>query len=377
MATKRLAVLIAYTGDGGVEKMMNNLLRGFVDAGVAVDLLLLKAQGGHVQEIPEGVNVIRLDVRTSLQALPAVYRYLRKVQPHALLAAKDRAGRVALLARRFARVPTRIVLRMGMHLSGSLAERSWLQRSARYLPVRWLYPWAYRIVTVAPAVADDLASIARLPRDRFEVIANPSISPALYQQAEAASGHPWLDDAETLSMPVIVAAGRLRPQKDFATLIRAFAGVRENREARLIILGEGPERTHLEQLARELSVEAQIDLPGFLDNPYAFMRRATVFVLSSRFEGAPNVLVEAMALGTPVVATNCPSGPSTILEDGLHGPLVPMADPEALAAGILQALETPVPARQLRQAVSEYTIDASTQRYLDVLGIEPRRTGET
>ena len=376
MASNRLAVLIAYTGDGGVEKMMNNLLRGFVDAGVTVDLLLLKARGGHVREIPEGVNVIRLDVRTSLLALPALYRYLRNTRPDALLAAKDRAGRVALLARRFARVPTRVVLRMGMHLSGSLDGKSWLQKNTRYLPVRWLYPWADTIVTVAPAVADDLATIARLPRDRFEVIANPTISPALYLQAGEKTGHPWLDATDAEPIPVIVAAGRLRPQKDFVTLIRAFARVREGHVVRLIILGEGTERTRLEQLAQDLGVERDIDLPGFRDNPYAFMRGAVAFVLSSRFEGAPNVLVEAMALGTPVVATDCPSGPRTILDGGRHGPLVPVADPEALAAGIVQALDHPIPGDQLRHAVSDYTIAASTQRYLQVLGIEPRKTRE-
>ncbi len=376
MAADRLAVLIAYTGDGGVEKMMNNLLRGFVDAGVTVDLLLLKARGGHVREIPEGVNVIRLHARTSLLALPAVYRYLHDARPDALLAAKDRAGRVALLGRRFARVPTRVVLRMGMHLSGSLAGKSWLQRSARYLPVRWLYPWADAIITVAPAVADDLATIAQLPRDRFEVIANPTISPAMYRQADETPGHPWLDATDADPIPVIVAAGRLRPQKDFATLIKAFARVRESRVVRLIILGEGTERTRLEQWARDLGVERDIDLPGFHDNPYAFMRRAAAFALSSRFEGAPNVLVEAMALGTPVVATDCPSGPRTILDGGRHGPLVPVADPEALAAGIVQALDHPTPGDQLRRAVSDYTIESSAQRYLQVLGIEPRKTRE-
>ncbi len=372
----RLAVLVSFTGDGGVENMVTNLLRGFVAAHVPVDLILLKARGGHLDRIPPQVNVIRLDVSTSLLALPAVVRYLQRQRPAAMLVAKDRASRIALLARRIAGVETRLVLRMGMHLSGSLAGKSWLQRSARYLPVRWLYPWADAIITVAPAVADDLATIARLPRDRFEVIANPTISPALYRQADETSGHPWLDATNADPIPVIVAAGRLRPQKDFATLIKAFARVRERRVVRLIILGEGTERAHLEQLARDLGVERDIDLPGFLDNAYAFMRGAAAFALSSRFEGAPNVLVEAMALGTPVVATDCPSGPRTILDGGRHGPLVPVADPEALAAGIVQALDHPIPGDQLRHAVSDYTIAASTQRYLQVLGIEPRKTRE-
>ncbi|WP_018175318.1 glycosyltransferase [Thioalkalivibrio sp. ALJ9] len=372
MTAERLAVLVAYTGDGGVERMMNHLLQGFTDAGVPVDLLLLKSRGGHVQGIPPGVNVIRLEAPTSLLALPAVYRYLRATRPAALLAAKDRAGRVALLARRLARVPTRVVLRMGMHLSGSLADKSALQRLARYLPVRWLYPWADKIITVAPAIADDLANIGHLPRERFKVIPNPTVSPALVERARQTAHHDWLADNGKNPVPVIVAAGRLRPQKDFATLIRAFARLRAKSAMRLIILGEGGDRRKLERLAHELGVEQDVDLAGFRENPLPFMYRADVFVLSSRFEGAPNVLVEAMALGTPVVATDCPSGPRTLLEDGRHGPLVPVGDDAALAHGILQVLDTPTAPEQLKAAVSAYTIEASTRQYLDALGISPR-----
>lgn len=364
-----LAVLVAYTGDGGVEKMMNHLLRGFVDAGISVDLLLLKARGGHVHAIPAGVNIVRLDVVTSLFALPTLHRYLRQTRPPALLAAKDRAGRVALLARRFAGTQTRVVLRMGMHLSGSLAGKTRIQRLARFLPVRWLYPWADAIVTVAQPIAEDLSRIGRIPMDRFRVIANPSLSPDIEALADAPVDQPWFNDDS--GIPVILAAGRLKTQKDFATLLRAFALVRRDRSARLVILGEGPERTNLLQLARDLSIATDVDLPGFRDNPYPLMQAASLVVLSSRYEGSPNVLVEAMGLGTPVVATDCPSGPRELLQGGRLGPLVPVGDPGALAKAMIATLDSPPPPDRLRQAVQQFNVEHSSREYLRVLGLLP------
>ncbi|MFP4181867.1 MAG: glycosyltransferase [Thiohalospira sp.] len=359
----RIAVLIAYTGDGGVEKMVNNLLRGFVDAGVTVDLLLLKARGGHVAGIPPEVNTYYLNARTSLVALPAVVRYLRRVRPDALLAAKDRAARVALRARRWAGVATRVVPRMGMHLSGSLADKSALRRWSRFRPVRRLYPEADAIVAVAGPVADDLAAIGGIPRERFAVIANPTVTPELEALSREPVEHPWLG-AER-DRPVIVAVGRLKGQKDFPTLLRAFAALQ--RPARLIILGEGPDREALERLRDELGLADSVDLPGFTENPYAWMRAADLFVLSSRYEGSPNVLVEAMAVGTPVVATDCPSGPRALLRDGELGPLVPVGDSEALAAAMERVLAAPPDRDALKAAVADHTVAESSRRYREVL----------
>ncbi|MDN3516816.1 glycosyltransferase [Aquisalimonas lutea] len=363
---QRLAVLIAFTGDGGVENMVTNLLHGFVAEGVAVDLLLLKGRGGHLDRIPAAVRIHHLNARTSLQALPAVMRYLRRERPKALLVAKDRASRVALLARRLTGVDTRVVLRMGMHLSGSLAGKSALRRWSRYLPVRWLYPWADAIVTVADAVADDLARIGNIPRERFTVIRNPTIPPDLEARTQAPAAHPWLP--ASVDAPVFLGVGRFTAQKDFATLLRAFAALRRSRPGRLILLGDGPERDRLETLARELGIGADVAMPGFRDNPWAWMARSSVFVLSSRWEGAPNVLVEAMAAGTPVVATDCPSGPAEILDHGRIAPLVPVGDAHALAAAMGDALDRPPDPARLRAAVADYRLPASTRRYLEVLG---------
>ena len=360
--------MIAFTGEGGVEHMIVNLLRRFVAEGIPVDLLLLKAKGRHLERIPPEVNVIPLDVSTSLLALPAVVRYLRRVRPACLLVAKDRASRIALMARRLAGVETRIVLRMGMHLSGSLAGKSVLRRCSRHLPVRWLYGKADRIITVSHAIAEDLAAIGGIPMERFTVVRNPSVPDDLADQAAAPVPDPWL--AEAAQTPVILGAGRLTEQKDFGTLLRAFARLRGTREARLIILGDGPERAALEALTADLGIDDCVRLAGFQVNPYAWMARASLFVLSSRYEGSPNVLVEAMALGTPVVATDCPSGPGEILDHGAIAPLVPLADPAAMATAMDQVLAHPVDRGRLKAAVAGYHAQVSARQYLEALGYQ-------
>lgn len=364
----KLAVLVSFSGDGGVENMIIHLLGGFIDRGIDVDLLLLKTHGRHIERIPKGVNVLNLNVSTSLVALPAVGRYLKSVQPRAMLVAKDRASRIALLARLITGVHVPIVVRLGMHLSGSLAGKGIFRRWSRYLPAKWLYPLADQIVTVSEAVAEDLAFISRVPHDRFTVIRNPTIMPDIEDRGRAPVGHAWLQPNS--GRPVVMGVGRLTDQKDFATLIHAFAKIRHQTNARLIILGEGSNRAQLEALTERLDVNEDVDLPGFQQNPYAWLARASLFVLSSRYEGSPNVLVEAMALGIPVVATDCPSGPAEILEGAQITSLVPTGDVSSMATAMRQALGRPSDPSALQNAVAEYSVSASTTRYLRVLGFK-------
>lgn len=360
----RLAVLASFSGSGGVEHMLVNLIAGFVAAGREVDLLLIRDRGPHLAGLPEAVNRIPLGSNHSLLAIPALARYLRQVRPRALLAAKDRAGRAAVLARALAGVDTRLVLRLGTNLSASLAGRSALRRAWRYWPIRRLYPRIDRIVAVSAGVAADTATIAGLPREAISVIRNPVITPDLRQRAAATCPHPWFQGE---GPPVLLGAGRLQRQKDFPTLIRAFARVRQARPCRLVIIGEGQERQVLRALIAQLGLADQVDLPGFQVHPLPFLARANLFVLSSAWEGSPNVLTEAMALGTPVVATDCPSGPAELLDGGRIAPLVPVGDPEALAAAILATLDQPPPGDLLMDAVAEYEQAYSARQYLAAL----------
>ena len=194
------------------------------------------------------------------------------------------------------------------------------------------------------------------------------VTPELEDLAAETPAHPWLRDPK---VPVCLAAGRLCPQKDYPTLIRAFATLAETRPLRLLILGDGPDRADLESLIRQLGLADRVALPGFAENPFSAMARAGVFVLSSAWEGLPGVLIQAMACGTPVVATDCPSGPREVLVDGRYGPLVPVGDPEALAQAIGETLDRPLGAELLKARASDFELAAVTRRYLEVLGLAP------
>lgn len=361
-----IAIFASFSGAGGVERMLVNLIRGLADLDQPLDLVLPKAQGPHLERLPPEVRQVRLAAGHTQLAVPALARYLREHRPPVLLAAKDRAGRAAVLARALARTRTPLVLRLGTHLSTAMAGRGPVQRGLRYLPIRLLYPRIERIVAVSQGVADDTARIARIPRESITVIRNPVVTPELAAQAAEPCPHPWLQGD---GVPVILAAGRLQRQKDFPTLIRAFGQLRAWRPCRLMILGEGKGRARLEALVRTLGLEGQVDLPGFQSNPYQFLARASLFVLSSAWEGSPNVLTEALALGVPAVSTDCPSGPAEILEGGRFGPLVPVGDVQALAVAMAETLDDPLPAPVLRSAARDYTQESSARRYLELLGL--------
>ena len=360
----KIAIFVSFSGTGGVERMILNLADGFAGHGVQVDLLLIKSQGISLPEMASSVRIIHLNAQHTFSSLPALMRYLLREKPLALLSAKDRANQVAIAAKKLSGQPARLVVRMGTTVSAALAGKGILKKWIWYLPMRLFYRGADKIVAVSRGVHRDMLNITGLNPNDIEVIANPVISTRIHELAQMPVTHPWLSEDK---LPIIVGAGRLTRQKDFPTLIKAFAKASASRPLRLVILGEGNDRDQLTALTRHLGIEAHVNLPGFEANPYMFIKRASLFVLSSIWEGSPNVLTEALALGTPVVATDCQSGPREILENGRYGPLVPIGDPDALAAAMLQVLDEPPNAEFLKMAVREYTVEFSSRRYLDVL----------
>lgn len=364
----RLAVLVSFSGAGGVERMILNLLPAILRRGVAVDLLAIirKPTPELVRVEGSGMRLFDLGVTHTTLAIPALARYLARERPTALLVAKDRAIRAAVLAKHIARVDTRLVGRLGTNLSAALEGKPPLTRWLRTHPMRWFYPKVDQVIAVSEGVAEDTRHLTGLPDGRITVVRNPVITPEMYEKCAAPVDHPWFRESQC---PIILGAGRLTRQKDFATLIRAFALVRAKRECRLVILGEGRLRADLERLAAELGIAEHVSLPGHVTNPYAYMVKASLFALSSRWEGSCNVLTEAMALGTPVVSTDCPSGSTEILGGGRYGPLVPVGDVDRLAEAMLATLNNPTPAPLLREAVAEYTAERSAERYLEILGL--------
>jgi glycosyltransferase involved in cell wall biosynthesis len=359
-----IAILLPSFSGGGVERVMILLSRYFAQQHLRVDLVVGKPAGPLRPDVPGEVRVVSLGGKRALAALVPLISYLRRERPAALLSSMEHVNLVALWARRIASSATRLVISVP-NVQSENARRAATKRE-RWVPrlARLFYPWADEILAVSQGAADDLARSARLPRARIKVIYNPVLTPELPRRAAEPAPHPWLQAGEPA---VILGAGRLTAQKDFPTLIRAFALARTAQPMRLIILGEGELREPLRSLAADLGLAAQVDLPGFVDNPYAFMSRGRVFVLSSAWEGFGLVLVEAMACGTPVVSTDCPAGPAEILMGGRLGRLVPVGDAEAMAEAIRATLAAPTPAELLRRRADDFSLEKIGGEYLDLL----------
>jgi glycosyltransferase involved in cell wall biosynthesis len=230
------------------------------------------------------------------------------------------------------------------------------------------------VVAVSKGVAEDLLRLAHLPSKKVRVIYNPVVTSELYRKAAEPLNHPWFGPEEP---PVVLGMGRLTEQKDFPTLIHAFSYVRGELPARLMILGEGEDRSRLETLVRKFRLEGDVDLPGFVGNPFPYLKKASVFVLSSAWEGLPTVLIEALALGTPVVSTNCESGPAEILENGKWGKLVPVRNAEALARSIIEMLNQEERASPPSAVIERFTLDSAVRAYIEILGLDDGQSVDT
>ena len=361
---KRIAIFVSFSGQGGVERAMALLAEGMLSHGVTVDFILPKAVGDHVRSIPKEVNVIRLDSKHTFSALVPLARYLKKERPDALLASKHRAIVTAVLASRLAGFRGVVAGNIQTTISAGLADSNLIKRNLYFGMMRFFYKWAHFIVAVSKGVADDIIQITGLPSDKIKVIYNPVVTPDIEERAaEPVDNALLMDD----TIPVILGIGRLTKQKDFHTLIRAFIQVRKTRHCRLVILGDGGDLDTLRSLARDGGVEDDVAFPGFQNNPFAWLAKSNLFVLSSRWEGFGIVIVEALALGIPVVSTDCPNGPSEILKDGKYGSLVPVEDPTALSEAILRALENPLSPEILKKAAEEYTAEKIGGEYIQML----------
>jgi glycosyltransferase involved in cell wall biosynthesis len=342
---------------------MVGLAAGFARRGHSVDLVLIRARGPYLRDVPAEVRIVDLRGSRTSASVWALASYLRGQRPSALLSTLHIANVVSVVAKRVARVETRTVVRQAVMLSAQTGyARNHTARATSFL-VRRAYPRADGIVAVSEAVAEDLRGVLGLPNERIRVIPNPVITTELFQLAKIPPQHPWFDRG---APPVILGVGRLTAQKDFPTLLRAFARVRLLHPCRLVVLGEGEDRQALEALAETLGVRHLVSFPGFVSNPFAFMANAAVFVSSSAWEGLPGALIQAMACGVPCVATNCPGGSREVLEGGRFGPLVPVGDASAMSAAIAATLERPR-ARVADVAWSRFAEAAAVDEYLQFL----------
>ena len=363
----RISLFVPSLRGGGAERILLGLATGFSQRGIPVDLIMVRAEGEYLNQVPKEVRLVDLDSHRTAASFLKLVRYLRRERTSALLSTLAHGNVVALVAKLILLGRLRVVVRVENTFSEVLRNSAFKQRQTLRL-LKLLLPAADGIVAISEGVADDLRELVPGASHKIITIYSPVVWPNHTEKTAVPVQHPWLLCG---SAPVILSAGRLTTVKDHATLLRAFAEVIRSRPARLVILGVGPERDNLLELARRIDVSQYVDLPGFEINPFPYMSRSKVFVLSSRYEGFANVLPEAMACGTPVVSTDCRSGPREILEDGKWGRLVPVGDWGAMAEAILETLDNPVPAGSLIARASDFSADASIDRYLEVLTSRP------
>ena len=358
-----IALFLPSLHGGGAERVILDIATELANRAIPVHLVLVKAEGHYRDMVPEGVGLIDLDSHRTSASLLKLIGYVRRERPAALLSTLAHANVVALLAKLLLGGRLRVVARMENTFSEMFDSGKFKERQTLRL-LKLLLPTADGILAVSQGVADDLCWLLPTTSQKITTIYNPAVWPELADQADAPVEHPWFNGE---GVPIILSAGRLTTVKDHATLMRAFSVVLRSRPARLVILGVGSERENLLKLAECLDLTQHVDLPGFKINPFSYMARSNVFVLPSRFEGFPNVLGQAMVCGTPVVSTDCRSGPREILGGGKWGRLVPVGDWNSMADAVLEALDNPISSDRLISRAQVFSAGATIDRYLEVL----------
>ena len=362
-APKHVVLYVPDLSVGGAERAALNLLEALPGPDLRVTLLLNQRRGPLIDALLDGTEVRSLDVHRTIAALPRLTAFLRRERPDVLISYLEFNNIVAIWANHLAGRPTKVIASHHVTMSSvKPGSGSWKYRLVPAI-YRFTLPWADHVVAVSKGVASGLAQVMR-GQGSLSIIDNPIITLGYRELAAAPLEHPWFAPAQP---PIILGVGRLVPQKNFELLINAFAELAVKSNARLALLGDGPLKIDLQQQIDRLGLSSRATILPIDLNPWRYMARANVLVLSSLFEGFGNVLVEAMATGTPVVSVDCPDGPADILGHGKWGRLVPSGDAKALAAAIEQTLADPGDPQSRRARALEYSAQSIAMRYRDLI----------
>ncbi len=385
IAKPSVAIVLPTLRVGGAEKVLIELANGLARHEWPVQLLTMSADGPLADSLSPRVEIVDLACATYRKAVLALARHYERARPQIVLTSMYATGLAAIAAKAISGYKPKVVIGAHNSLRSKVTRPDNVKDKYLLLPLcRALFPWADAFVPVSQGVAQELQATFKLPDKNVRVIYNPVVSPQLLAQTGEPVDHPWLADSVARGFKTLVSVGRLVEQKGFDVLLKAFARVRDGRDCRLIIVGDGPLRAELQALAEELGIGSLVDFVGLQDNPYKFVSRADLFVLSSRWEGLANVLIEALACGCPVVATDCNYGPSEILRGGAYGPLAPIDDPDALASCIVEALDSNVFMHHnkttLKARALDFTVEHSVKQYMaffnEIISKHIARVGE-
>lgn len=363
MPEDRIAIFSPPLVIGGAEHGVVNLANGFIRQEYLVDLVLTRAQGVLLASVDPNVHVVDLESEGVVKSLLPLARYLKTNSPRFLISAQTHASLIAMWARTLSCVDTWNILVEVTTMSLNYGLEPGFRNKLIPIFARLFYRFADAIVCLTRGIEEDLRKMTALKDKIIYRIYNPVLPDDIFEKMNEKVDHPWFDGS---SVPILVTLGRLTAAKDHPNLLRAFALARDQREIKLLILGDGAERGKLESLAKSLKIENDVHFLGFVKNPYPYLTQSDVFVLSSAWEGLSHVLIEAMACGLSIVSTDCKSGPVEVLEDGKYGILVPVGDSMALAQGILEALDASPNIEQLQRRSQEFTTRVSIQGYIDL-----------
>lgn len=341
---------------------MVTLANSLANRGFDIDLVLGELRGPYIDQVSKDIRIINLNSsRTILSALPLT-RYLRREKPKFMISALSHVNIISFVASKLSRQKLKLV--MTEHNNFTRANQSLgLKGAILRTAIKWVYPHCRCIVSVSTGVANDFIENMGIPRELFHTIHNPIVGESIRKKSEETP-----EQLTYIRRPILISVGRLTRQKDYSTLLYALHALKQYCDASLVILGSGPLKGELEVLASSLGLSDSVYFAGFQSNPYAWMKAANVMVMSSAWEGFGNVLVEAMACGTPVVSTDCPSGPAEILEGGRWGRLVPIGNSDALAKAILDTLNDTNPPN-VRIRACDFEVDNILEKYLEIMGL--------
>lgn len=364
MKYKKITIFTSSLEGGGAERVIATLANNFVKNGHKVDLLLVRSVGPFLSEIDEKVNIISLGATKNIFSLLPLISFLRKNKPEVILSTLAMPNFIVILAKYLTRVNTRIVLREA--ITASVDDNFKKKKFISLFPYlrKWTLNKANYIIAPSIGVCNDLVNSYGINQDKIKVIYNPINIERCFHMALEKNN---LLDSIPPNKNVILGIGRLTEQKDFFTLINAFKIVRSKFDSVLIILGEGNCRKQLETLVDKNKLKTDVFLPGFISNPFPFLKRASLFVLSSLYEGMPNVLIQAVLFQKQIVATNCPSGPFEILQGGDFGYLAKISDEKDLVIGMEKGLEGLLKLVPIQQAIELYNSNDVAEKYLDIL----------